>query len=786
MRAHRLTPAVLATLGLLGGGLVFSSAPALAAKEYVLSGAFGMAGSGNGEFTEPSGIAVNQSSGDVYVVDKGNNRVEWFNSTGSNFEGQFNGSGLLANEKGKSAPVALSEPEGIAVDNSGKTKLEDPSVGDVYVINNSQGVIDKFSSTGEYLSQLKETTAGALFVELHGVAVDSAGNVWVYQAGDVDEFSDTGSFVKGFETGRGTRPGVAVDPNDDLYLNCCGGAVVKFSSAGEELIEFSNGETTALAIDPATNNLLVDKESRIDEYATSEERFSAPVQEFGAPGLSGSHGIAVSDAGTGKAYATESAADEVVVFDAVTLPEVITGGSSNEGRTTATVEGSVNPEGTKTTYYFQYGATEAYGSSTAPASAGEGNAQVPVSANLTGLKILTSYHYRLVAENENGIPNYGIDKVVKTTIPAVEGVQAEAASDVGPTSATLNGSLEPNGFETHYYFGINGIRTTEEGAGQATEVKQVSASVGGLEPNTTYPFRLIAENSFGATTSSTEQFTTAAIPPVVTVAATITARTTAVLAGAVNPENSPTSYHFVYGPTSSYGQSTPKTEIGSNFGEDPTAPRLISELQPGTTYHYRLVATNQAGTEEGPDETFTTSPPTPPVAITAGASGVSQNTATISGTVSTNGLQTKYGFEIGTEAGNYGPATGLGSLGGVTTEAVSVTLSQLQPGTTYQYRIVATNADGTSYGEPQAFATPGFPILLRPPSAPPLIATPAIAFPTETGTTTKTTTKALTRAQKLAAALKACRTESKGKRARCEKRARKQYAPAAKKKNKKT
>jgi hypothetical protein len=777
MRAHRLTPTVLATLGLLGGGLVFWSAPALAAKGYVLSGTFGMAGSGNGAFTEPSGIAVNQSNGDVYVVDTGNNRVEWFNSTGSKLEGQFNGSGLLANEKGKSAPAALSEPEGIAVDNDPSS----PSHGDVYVVDKSQGVIDKFSATGEYFSQLKETTAGAPFSELHGVAVDPEGNVWVY-GGEIkiDEFSDAGSFVKKFESEHGTQPGVAVDSSDDLYLNCCGGSVRKFGPAGEELAEFSIGEVTALAIDPATNNLLVDKESRVEEYDTSEERFSAPVLTFGAGGeLSGSHGIAVSDAGAGRAYATESAADEVVVFDGVTLPDVSTGGSSNEGRTTATVEGSVNPDNTKTTYYFQYGATEAYGSSTTPTSAGEGNAQVPVSANLSGLKILTSYHYRLVAENENGT-NYGIDKEVRTTIPAVEGVQAEAASDVGPTSATLNGSLEPNGFETHYYFEINGIHTTEEGAGQATEVKQVSATVNGLEPNTTYPFVLVAENSFGTTRSATEQLTTVAIPPVVTVAATTAARTTAVLAGAVNPESSPTSYHFVYGLTSSYGQSTPETVVGSNFAEDPTAPRLISELQPGTTYHYRLLATNQAGTEESPDETFTTSPPTPPVAITAGASGVSQNTATISGTVSTNGLQTKYGFEIGTEAGNYGPATGLGSLEGVTTEAVSVTLSQLQPGTTYQYRIVATNADGTSYGEPQAFATPGFPTLLTPPSAPPLLATPAITFPTETGTTTKTTTKALTRAQKLAAALKACRTKSKGKRVRCEKRARKQYAPAKK------
>jgi FlaG/FlaF family flagellin (archaellin) len=205
---------------------------------------------------------------------------------------------------------------------------------------------------------------------------------------------------------------------------------------------------------------------------------------------------------------------------------------------------------------------------------------------------------------------------------------------------------------------------------------------------------------------------------------------------------------------------------------------LISELLPGTTYHYRLLATNQAGTEESPDETFTTSPPTPPAAITAGASGVSQDTATISGTVSTNGLQTSYGFEIGTEAGEYGPATGLGSLGGATTEAVTVTLGELQPGTTYYYRVTAINADGTVYGEPQTFTTPGFPVLLTAPASLPLIATPAIAFPTgsqENTGSTKATTKKLTNAQKLAKALKACHAKKGKKRATCEAAAHRKY-----------
>ena len=146
--------------------------PALAATHYGLVGSFGVPGAEAGQFTSPAGVAVSEvgaTKGDVYVVDQGNNRVEWFNSTGSKFEGQFTGSGLLANEKGKAAPAALSEPEGIAIDNS-----SGPSKGDVYVVDKSQGVIDKFSATGEYLFQLTGFATAVV-----GVAVDTSGDVWV-------------------------------------------------------------------------------------------------------------------------------------------------------------------------------------------------------------------------------------------------------------------------------------------------------------------------------------------------------------------------------------------------------------------------------------------------------------------------------------------------------------------------------------------------------------------------------------------------------------------------------
>jgi hypothetical protein len=110
-------------------------------------------------------------------------------------------------------------------------------------------------------------------------------------------------------------------------------------------------------------------------------------------------------------------------------------------------------------------------------------------------------------------------------------------------------------------------------------------------------------------------------------------------------------------------------------------------------------------------------------------------------------------------------------------ETITLALQNLAPGTTYHYRIAATNADGTAYGADQSFTTPSYPSPITLPLTAPPIMTPSIALPTETGTSTTIAKKALTRSQKLAAALRTCRMKSKGKRAACRKRARRQYAP---------
>ena len=101
-------------------------------------------------------------------------------------------SGTLPGE-GSAAPTGrFSSPEGAAVDDS-TSPLEDPSAGDVYVVDAGHDVVDKFSSTGAYIGQLAETSGGSRFGVLDGVGVDASGELWVYQevggVFEVDNFS---------------------------------------------------------------------------------------------------------------------------------------------------------------------------------------------------------------------------------------------------------------------------------------------------------------------------------------------------------------------------------------------------------------------------------------------------------------------------------------------------------------------------------------------------------------------------------------------------------------------
>ncbi len=119
----------------------------------------------------------------------------------------------------------------------------------------------------------------------------------------------------------------------------------------------------------------------------------------------------VTGATSGPATATAAAAVTGPTSPASSPPAVATGSPSQVRPTSALLNGTVDPEGQATTYYFQYGTTTAYGLQSSPASAGSGSGNVAVHSTITGLASGTTYHYRLAAQNSSGT-SFGTDQTV--------------------------------------------------------------------------------------------------------------------------------------------------------------------------------------------------------------------------------------------------------------------------------------------------------------------------------------------------------------------------------------
>ncbi len=193
----------------------------------------------------------------------------------------------------------------------------------------------------------------------------------------------------------------------------------------------------------------------------------------------------------------------------------VSAGSINNS--SAVLKATVNPNGSAATYFFQYGLNNAYGVNSKAHSAGKGTKGVAVHVTASGLLPGTTYHFHVVALNKNGV-TLGTDHTFKTTGPAPADVATGPATLLGPFGATVTGVITPHGATTSYYFqyGLSIFYSSLTGTGTVpagSAPVSVASALSGLQPGSTFHYRLVAVHSGNVKTYGNDQaFTTEPFP----------------------------------------------------------------------------------------------------------------------------------------------------------------------------------------------------------------------------------------------------------------------------------
>lgn len=307
------------------------------------------------------------------------------------------------------------------------------------------------------------------------------------------------------------------------------------------------------------------------------------------------------------------------------------------GHFTATLNGDINTNNEVVITSFEYGLTTAYGNSAAATpSPIRSMATTNMDASLTGLTSNTTYHFRAKGvSSTSGEIVYGGD-LTFTTLPELPTVVTTAATGITGFSATLNGTVNANnattnvtfeyGTTTAYGSTIQGVPASVSG----TTTTVVAATPTDLLPNTLYHFRAVGTNAAGTVYGNDLTFSTLLVPPtVVTNPATAVTDNTCTLNGTVTANNSSTTVTFQYGTTTAYGTTVAGIPSPVN-GASPTAVSSpVTGLAMNTTYHFRCVGVNAAGTTYGLDQVFSTSCVPPVITITGPSTACALSTGNV-------------------------------------------------------------------------------------------------------------------------------------------------------------
>jgi uncharacterized protein (TIGR02145 family) len=410
-----------------------------------------------------------------------------------------------------------------------------------------------------------------------------------------------------------------------------------------------------------------------------------------------------------RAYATNSVGtaygDEVTfTTTALGVPVLTTTEASNISFTTATSGGEVTSSGgADVTVRGVCWSTSQNPEATGNHTTNDSGLGI-FTSNLTNLLPGTLYHIRAYATNSVGT-GYGTDRTFTTLAVGLATVTTLDASAVSYTTASSGGEVTSEGGGTVSAKGVcwgtaSGPVATGAHTTNGSGIGSFTSNITGLTQNTTYYLRAYAINDAGTAygTEITFKTTAVALATVATSGVSLITTTSAQSGGTISSAGGGniSAKGVCWSLSSDPTTADPKTSQG------PGTTTFVSDmtpLLPGTLYHVRAYAINEAGTAYGDDVPFTTTAISAPTVTTTAITAVAATTATSGGNVTDdgNGTITARGVCWGTTSGPI--ATGSHTSNGTGTGPFTSNITGLAPSTTYFVRAYATNSATTSYGE---------------------------------------------------------------------------------------
>jgi hypothetical protein len=487
--------------------------------------------------TEPACKAADPSNGDVYVADRNiaNSVVYKFTAEGA-YLGKLGGPSELAGAQGPGTITVDSngdvyvanyttvrgyDPSGnplkfatenILDENGAQSVASDPSTGNIFVYQSSNGRIQEFNSAGDSLGEIAMPEP----LDVYGLAVSaSTHDVYVSNIGPGEVFM--------FEYGE--PPATPITEAGEVVGHT---AVLKGELRGGESAYYFTYNTGASCTGAGSKETpVIEEEAGIP--VTGTKKVHAEVQT-----LAGATEYKFCIVAKDKFGPTFGGPMPVEVRGEAPT-EVVTKSVSSVNTTSAQLNGAFNPGG-GAEYYFEYGLEPCATAKTACTKTTvkgpvDSFTQQPAAETITGLQAGETYYYRLVATNSDA-PVGGVRGNEETFIPESSiRTRTEEPEDVTETSAYLVGLLNPNGSATYYFeYGTTpctettcGTKTPQQGPVKGENWKVVkSADLTGLAPGTTYYYRVVATSGTGTAVAEEKKFTTAPAINLTTPPATIT------------------------------------------------------------------------------------------------------------------------------------------------------------------------------------------------------------------------------------------------------------------------